>query len=369
MKNTSKPRRLKFNPLFLLTVALPTLLAIVYFGLMASDVYISESRFVVRSPDRQTASPLGLVLKGAGFGRSQDDSYTVQDYILSRDALTELNAQIGANKAFGSDKVDLFSRFGPLDGDSSFESLYRYYQKKVTVVSDTASSISTLTVRAFTAQDAVAINRKLLDLSESLVNRLNERGRQDMVRFAQAEATQAAAKAKAAGLALGNYRTNKGVLDPERQATAQLAQVAKLQDDLIATTTQLTQLKTFTPANPQIASLNKRAETLRSEISKETAKATGGALSLANKATEYQRLQLESEFASKQLASAMASLESARNEALRQQVYLERIVQPSTPDIAMEPRRLRNIFATFMLGLLAWGVLSMLLAGVREHQD
>jgi len=50
-------------------------------------------------------------------------------------------------------------------------------------------------------------------------------------------------------------------------------------------------------------------------------------------------------------------------------VYLERIAQPSKPDIAMEPRCLRSIFATLMLGLLAWGVLGMLIAGVREHQD
>jgi capsule polysaccharide export protein KpsE/RkpR len=39
------------------------------------------------------------------------------------------------------------------------------------------------------------------------------------------------------------------------------------------------------------------------------------------------------------------------------------------PDEPEEPRRLRGIFATFVLGLVAWGVLSMLLAGIREHQD
>ena len=101
----------------------------------------------------------------------------------------------------------------------------------------------------------------------------------------------------------------------------------------------------------------------------ETTKVTGGALSLANKAAEYQRLALEREFADKQLASALASLEQARSEAQRKQVYIERIAQPSLPDIALEPRRLRSIVATFVLGLVAWGILSMLLAGVREHQD
>jgi capsular polysaccharide transport system permease protein len=50
-------------------------------------------------------------------------------------------------------------------------------------------------------------------------------------------------------------------------------------------------------------------------------------------------------------------------------LYLERIVQPNKPDMALEPRRMRSIFSTFIIGLVAWGILSMLLAGVREHQD
>jgi capsular polysaccharide transport system permease protein len=362
-------RFMRINRLFLLTVALPTTLAVIYFGLMASDVYISESRFVVRSPDRQSASGLGALLKGAGFSRSQDDSYTVHDYVLSRDALKEIDDKLGVGKAFASSQVDIVSRFGGLDFDTSFEALHRYYQKKVDMQQDSASSISTLTVRAYGAQEAQGINQRLLELSEGLVNRLNERGRQDLIRSAASEVAEAETKSKSAALALSAYRNAKGVVDPERQATVQLQQVAKLQDELIATKTQLAQLRAFTPQNPQIQSLQLRAQTLQSEMNAETSKVTGGELSLSNKAADFQRLALEREFADKQLASALASLEQARNEAQRKQVYIERIAQPSLPDVAMEPRRLRSILATFVLGLVAWGILSMLLAGVREHQD
>ena len=368
-KKSLVSRLMRINRLFLLTVALPTALAVVYFGLMASDVYISESRIVVRSPDRQAATGLGALLKGAGFSRAQDDSFTVHDYVLSRDALKEINDSLGVAKAFGSSDVDIFSRFGGLDFDTSFEALHRYYQKKIDVQQDSASSISTLTVRAYSAQDSQSINQKLLELSEGLVNRLNERGRQDLIRSAATEVADAETKSKTAALALSVYRNAKGVVDPERQATVQLQQVAKLQDELIATKTQLAQLRAFTPQNPQIQSLQLRAQTLQSEMNAETSKVTGGELSLANKAADFQRLALEREFADKQLASAMASLEQARNEAQRKQVYIERIAQPSLPDIAMEPRRLRGILASFVLGLVAWGILSMLLAGVREHQD
>ncbi|MET1114631.1 MAG: hypothetical protein ABWY08_06690 [Comamonas sp.] len=364
-----KKRFSRVNRLFLLTVAAPTVLATLYFGLMASDVFVSESRIVVRSPDKQAATGLGALLKGAGFSRAQDDSYTVRDYVLSRDALKEIDKTLGVSQAYSSDSVDLISRFGGLDFDTSFEALHRYYQKKVDIQQDTASSITTLTVRAYTAQDAYSINQKLLELSEGLVNRLNERGRQDLISSAAKEVADAEKKSKAAALALSAYRNAKGVVDPERQATVQLQQIAKLQDELIATTTQLAQLRTFTPQNPQISALQKRASTLQGEIDAETTRVTGGERSLSNKAADFQRLALEREFADKQLGSALASLEQARNEAQRKQVYIERIAQPSLPDIALEPRRIRSILATFVLGLVAWGILSMLLAGVREHQD
>lgn len=364
-----KERLARINRLFLLTVLIPTILATIYFGLIASDVYISESRFVVRSPERQTATGLGSLLKGAGFSRSQDDTYTVNDFMRSRDALGKINAQIPLAKAFGSNKVDLFSRFNTLGLDGSNEALYRYYQNRIVIDLDTASSIATLKVNAFDAEDAYRINIMLLDMGESLVNQLNERGRQDMIRFAASEVEVAEQKAKAAGLALSSYRNDKTVFDPERQSALQLQLISKMQDELIATKTQLDQVRTFTPDNPQIPALQKRSTSLQSEMDAQMAKVAGGGTSLTNKTAEFERLTLERAFADKQLGAALASLEQARNDAQRKQLYLERIVQPNKPDVAVEPRRFRGILATFILGMICWGVLTILVAGVREHRD
>ena len=357
------------NRIFLFTVVLPTLLATIYFGLIASDVYTSESRFVIRSPESQTASPLGMLLKGVGFTRSQDDSYTVKDFILSRDALHALDEQLGVRNVFASKDADIFSRFAGLDRDNSFEALYKYYINHVDFQLDSASSIATLTTRAFTAKDSFRINRLLLDMSEALINRLNKRGRQDMIRFAVQEVDEAEKKSKAAALALARYRNKKGVIDPEKQSPISLQQIAKLQEELIATKNLMAQLRLLAKDNPQIPALKLQIQSLESEIEAENSRVAGGDRSLASKAAEYQRLALEKEFNDKMLASAMSTLELARNEALRKQFYLERIAQPSIPDMAMEPRRLRAVLAVFVLGLVAWGILTMLIAGIKEHQD
>jgi capsular polysaccharide transport system permease protein len=354
----------------ILTVLAPTCAAIFYYGLLASDVFVSESRFLVRSPQHQMQSGfVGAILQGSGLARSQDDMYSIHDYMLSRDALRELDRKLGMRTAFTSKQVDPFNRFPGLYWDDSFERFYRYYAKHVDVEYDLASSISTLTVRAFTAQDALRINDLLLRMSENLVNTLNERSRKDLIRYAEDEVKLATDNATAAAVALFEYRSKHEIFAPDQQAALQLESVAKIQEELISTEAQLAQLQKLSPNNPQIIGLESRAHTLRHAIETEAAKVTGANGSFSARAPNFERLTVESEFADKQLGVALADLETARSEALRQQLYLDRLVQPNLPDKAMEPRRLRSVFTVFLLGLISWGLTSLIVAAVREHSE
>lgn len=360
----------RVNRLFALTVLAPTAIAIVYFGLVTSDVYISESRFVVRSAQRQsTPSAFGALLQGTAFSRGTDDAYPVIDYIQSRDALNELNANNYVRDAFGK-RGDLFNRFPGVIRDDSFEALLRFYQKDVVDPQlDTTSGITTLKVRAFTAEDTHAINEKLLNQSERLVNEMNERAADDSIRFAQEEANRAADKVKDATVALANYRNTHVLFDPDKQSELQLQQIAGLQAQLFAAESQLAQISSVSPANPQVATLKANIATIQQQIAAATSGVAGAKGSLSGKAVDYERLQLDAQFAQRQLTSALSTLELARADAQRKQLYLERIVQPNTPDVALEPHRIRDIFATFILGMIAWGILTLLIASVKEHRD
>lgn len=356
--------------LFLVCVVLPTALAVSYYGFVASDVYVSQSLFVVRSPERQTTSPLGMLFKGAGFSRAQDDAYVVHDFMMSREALGALEAKLSIKPKFSQVSIDLFSRFAGIYPDTSFEAFNLYFQKHAELQIDSLSSITTLTVRAYTPQDAQYINEELLRLSEERVNQLNARGRQDLVEFARQELAEAQDRAIGASFALAQYRNRKGVIDPERQYAIPLQQIAKLQSELLAAKTQLAQVMLVAKENPQIPSLKQTVTLLEKEIEVESAKVTGDSkLSLASKAADFQKLAMNKEFADKMLAGALTTLEQARNEAQRQQLYLERIAQPSLPDAAMQPERLRNVLATLLVSLVIWGVLILLIAGVKEHHE
>lgn len=354
--------------IFCVTVLIPTTLAILYYGILASDVYVSESSFIVKSSERKNPTGLSSLL-GSVTGNYQDNSdiYSVQNFALSRDAVSQLNQNNRLKQLFSLNDINIIDRFAPLGFSGSNEDLYRYYKNHVNVEIDSRTSLAKIRVGAYRPTDAHWINQQLLRLSEQLVNRLNKRAETDLVAYAERTEREAADRARTAALKLAAYRDSHGVLDPEKQATVQIQLIAKLQDDLIASQSQLDQIQAAVPDNPQIGPLKARIASIKRQIAGESGRVTGGSNSFAGAAPQYQRLQLDSQIADRQLAAAMTAVADAREEASRKRIYIETVVQPSRPDIAVEPRRLNSILAIFVVGLMAWGVFSMLFAGVREH--
>jgi BexC/CtrB/KpsE family polysaccharide export inner-membrane protein len=291
------------------------------------------------------------------------------EYVRSRDALKEINSNGLIRTSFSNPEVSWFDRFGTLLRGNTGEHLYVYYLGKVSIENDAALQVTRLTVRAFTPKDAQIINQRLLRQSEALVNRLAERARGDAIAIARGELDTARARARAAAVALSRFQGQQGILDPQREGDVRMQMIAKLQDELISTKTQLQQLRAFTPQASQIPFVRSRIQSLEKEIADQTSSVAGGEASLSKVAVRFQELRLDNQLAEKQFAAALTALEEAQAESRRKRAYVERISEPSLPDYAAEPRRLRGIFATLVLSLLFWGVLSMLLAGVREHQD
>ena len=73
------------------------------------------------------------------------------------------------------------------------------------------------------------------------------------------------------------------------------------------------------------------------------------------------------ELAEKALASAFTSLEAARLEAQRQQLYLETIAQPNLADYPLYPKRLVSFGMVLVSCLLAYGIAWLLVISAREH--
>ena len=307
------------------------------------------------------------------MGLGNNSSYAanaVHDYLLSRDALQDLQKTVGYRQMVSRRGIDPFNRFGGwLWFNITFEQLYRYYNRMVGDDIDATSNISTLNVDAYTPSDAQRVNRELLHLAQKLVNQMNARANQDSVHFYQVKVRAAELKVQLAAEALAHYRNAAQVFSPAPQATLQAQLVSKLQDQELAAQIQLGQMKINAPDNPRIPLIQKGLADLRRQINSQSKAIVGGPSSLASKSVQYDRLKLEQTFAQNDLAAAISSLEQAQIQAQKRQLFIETIVTPNKPDEALYPRRWRNILATAVVGLLLWGVSSVIFAGIREHHD
>lgn len=362
-----QPRLSGSKAAFLAVVMLPTAISALYFGVIASDRFVSEATFVVRSAKSPLPGGLGGLLQIVGISRSQDDSYSVQEYLLSRDAVTALSQRLPLRDMFHRPGADFVARYPNLIQGSSEEELFQYYKSRVSVIHGAATGLTTLKVETFRPEDSLAINRTLLELGETLVNRMNERIRADSIRFSEAEVKRGEERLVETQIAITEFRNRELMLDPSMSSLIVTELIGRLSAELAVVTAQLREVEAASPSSPQIPGLQRRIAALQGQVVLERQRVSSTSDGLAEKIAGYERLNLQREFAVKALASAVTSLELARNEARRQQLYLERVVEPHVADYAEQPRRLRSVLLTFAGSMMLFFVGWLLLAGVREH--
>jgi capsular polysaccharide transport system permease protein len=353
---------------FLAAIALPTLIATFYYGLIASKRYVSESDFVVRSVSSRRATGLEMLFQTFGVSRTVDDGNAVQSYLLSRDAVRTLEQRIPLRQIFDRDGVDLFARFPHFWRGDSFERLYEYYLERVSVVQEPTKGITTLRVIAFDPADAQLIATELLRIGEEMVNRLNVRAQSDAIKTSAEEVAAAERRMIEAQHKLTDFRNTAQLIDPAKNSSSVLETITTLSTELAASVTELDELKKKSPSNPSISAVNQRIDSLRREVGMQRMKLAGGDSALSAKLGIYDQLAFERELAERGLASADLSLSAARQEAHRQAIYLEAIVAPSLSDESTEPQRLRLITSVFVLSFSLAAVAWLVVAGTEEHK-
>jgi capsular polysaccharide transport system permease protein len=354
---------------FILVVFVPTILAALYYGLFASDVYVSESRFVVKSADQKQSQVTSLanLVQTTGLSGSQEQTNEILAYIQSRDALRSLEQNASIREKFSLERVDPLSRFPMPFSRDSFESLYKYYGKMVDASLDSETETAVIQVRAFSPLDAYQINRRLLDLSEAMVNRLNARAQTQGITEAQKQVEIAIARTRFARAALAQYRNSQSLIDPDKQAQGVLDITNSMITVRATLQAQLDLMQRSTPNNPSIPTLRSRINAISAQIASQDSRIVGTNSAIASKMGGFENIQAEQDFASQNLDTANAALVKARADALHKQFYLERIVDPNVPDMALLPKRLLNTIVVAAVTTLLYFIGWMFVVGILEH--
>jgi len=348
-----------------IVVGIPTLIASLYFGLFASDVYVSEARVAIRSAQATPSiSGIAAVLGSSMVSSGGQNTMVVADYARSLDMLNRIRERMDIVDHYSSDDVDVLSR---LRESSTDEQIQSYFQKHVEFLRDSASDVLTLRVRAFDRDVAQQLAELVIELSEDLVNTLSIRIEEDALQTAQTELTIAAEKVRRASSEMTSFQNANSSLNPAAESTAILGIVSGIEAKLIETKAELSEKKAYMrDSSPEVIQLKNRMNALSRQLRLEKGRVVGGGKGeQMNVLIEnFQPLVMEQEMAQQQYASALASLELARIEALRKKQYLITFIQPNRPDQAMEPRRFKSVltvmvfcFLFYMIGGLMWSAL------------
>lgn len=354
---------------FVVSTVLPTLIAVVYLYGVASDRYVTEAQFMVRGVTGRHVGGLASLFRTFGIARAEDDAFAVHSFMLSRDAVVELDNRLDLRTKFGSAAIDRLSRYPRLWQSGSVEALHDFYQDRVSLVYNASQGISTLRVTAWRPQDAHQIAQTLLGLGEDLINRMNARANEDSLAAAERERTRAEELVLKTQQAITEFRNRELLLDPSLASLKGLDLIGGLSVELAQARTQLAEAASSAPGSPALKALNVRIRALEDQIVAERAKIVGGDQSLAYKVAEYERLVLQREFADRNLATTSNAVELARQESRRQQIYIETVVRPSVADESTEPRRLRLVASTFVVGFALFSLVWLVISGAREHSN
>ncbi|MGO4448422.1 Wzz/FepE/Etk N-terminal domain-containing protein [Phyllobacterium sp. TAF24] len=362
----SKLWRMRFA---LIIIVIPVLSVSIYYLFIAAPIYVSQSSFVVRVSAPPSSSSFGNLLQNSGITRSQDDTFSAQEYIRSRDALLRMSDDLPIRGYFDRPEADIFARFPAPWQTGLFEELYRYYSQRVQVIHNDTTGITVLKTSAFRAEDAYAMNVKLLELGSDRLSKMNERARGDAIRFATAEVANAEQRMIDAQKAITLFRNKELMIDPGQNSISLVELMSRLSAELAASRANLAETKETAPDSSSIPFITSRISALEEQLKLEQGKIAGTDGSIAPRIADYEALILQREFSNKALLSALDSLKTARADARRQQLYLEVVVPANRPDKAELPTELKNITIVLLVTSIGYLLAWLLLTAIRDHSN
>jgi capsular polysaccharide transport system permease protein len=360
--------------LFGLMVAVPNFIALTYFGLMASDQYVSEARFTVSTAALPKMDGVGSVT-GVPPILIIQDTQIVTNYIHSRAMVDELEKTVALRDVYSSDAIDWWSRFRK---SKPIEKFVKYWEHMSDVSIGMPSGIVALNVRAFSPDDAKRIADAVVKLSEKLINDINERMRHDTVAASEVDLRRASDALGRARLKMEAARNEEGLLDVGQTNLAMSGLISGLEGDLLRVQQEYqTQSRYVDDTAPQmrvlksrIASMSTQLDGMKAQVtapSKENGISALADKTLSGKMTKFAELDLEQRISEKRFAQAIAAVEAARILNERKMLYLHQVVAPAVPEDAKYPKRWLSIGMTFLASLIAWGVTFGMILFVRNH--
>ena len=349
---------------FLMAVILPTALAAGYYWGVAADRFVTEFRFAVRG-GATLPSNGGDMLSGSGALVYAADSFILEDYLLSVQALLDAERHAPVREMLGRDGDDPVRGY---DASAPLEDLAPFWASAVYPSFDALTGITTVSVSLFSPQDSLALSRALITEMRTLVEGLSAEARSEMRAYVDQELQRAKDRLDGARAALEAFRRENSIVDPSERVTIGSRVMGELSNELAERQVELQMLRDQSPGNPRIPTLENTIAALRRQLEQET-QARGspgdGQPELPSQLTDYDRLIADYEIAREIYASTLNLRQQVEAYAALGRPELVVFVPPRAPHLSTRPNRALETLKIFGVAAAVWVIGRVILASVR----
>lgn len=355
---------------FLVFVILPTLIYAIYISFMASSTYETEFRIQIRSPRNTSAPSIGALLGMAGGSTpTSDNGYAVTQYLVSKNAITDLEKSVNLRSKYSNPSIDWFSR---LPTNATIEKFQQYWGHHISANFEANTGTVIVNVTAYSAKDSRDIANVTLSLSEKMLNKMTDRLRFDSLQYARREVTDAEQEMRQIETKWLAVRNRTGIIDVPKQVSTYLTRVANIQQQVDLANVDISLREKYLAGNaPSVDLAEARLKALNSALIDARAsiasRENNQKMSLAQAASLFEEMQGKRDFAEKRLQAALANFSAAEADAQRQQTYLERIVSPQLAQEPAYPRPFKDSAVFLIFAMAAWALVTVLGFAVRDH--
>ncbi|TDT73139.1 capsular polysaccharide transport system permease protein [Litoreibacter halocynthiae] len=364
-----KTRHLWLIISFVLFFLLPVLTTGVYLFAIAKDQYASTVAFTVRTEDVSSAVD---ILGGISnlSGASSSDSDILYEFIQSQQLVKALDDKLDLRNRYSRSYSEDF--YFSLKPGGTIEDLTKYWERMVKIYYDSGSGLIELRVKAFDPNEALEIANAIVTDSTEMINELNAIAREDATRYAKEDLDLAVDRLKLARQSILEFRARTQIVDPQADLQGQMGILNNLQQQFATALIELDLLRETTRDNdPRIVQAENRIKVIQERITEERLKfgssTIEGGEDYVTIIGEFERLNVDLEFAQSTYLAALASYDSSIAEAQRKSRYLAAYLKPSAAERSLYPERSLLLLMVAVFAFLLWTILSLAYYSIRDR--
>lgn len=346
----------------LLLIGLPVLLVALYKMLLSPPLFEARTSFAIMTaaPQSGAMSAAGL-FGGAAGGPGLSDAYRIREYLLSREAMQQMEHRYGFLAHFREATADPLQR--PLDLPLLGIDAHNFYARRLSISVDMREGLVRLTVDATTPEQAERFANGLLTLARERTQQISEQLNADQFRALQKDVVVAQDELRKASANVAGVQRRRSELDPQQSAAGIYQLVGNLEVLLAEAQAERTSLTVNgLSESPLLPRLDAKIAALTRQIAEQRRRLVGsaGGATVQNAAVELELADAQRRLTQTGLEAVLQTFEQAKLRSIEERRYLVVISAPVLPETVQAQRLFNTLLLTLIGVLLLWGFTSTL---------